>query len=68
MFYLCSLVRSQYLEDGILTTEKAPESLTGCGPELPRGILDCTAAMIVEVRPAIVFYVSLALTFARRSF
>jgi len=32
---------------------EAPESLTGCGPEKPKGFFACTSAMAMEVRPAV---------------
>ena len=35
-------------------TTKAPGSLTGCGPEKPKGFFICTSALIMEVRPAII--------------
>ena len=35
-------------------TFKAPEGLTGCGPEKPKGFFICTSALIMEVRPAII--------------
>ena len=33
---------------------KAPEGLTGCGPEKPKGLLNCTSALVLEVRPAVI--------------
>ena len=48
------LVRFRYLRDQILIHFQAPESLTGCGPEQPKGLFTCTSALIMEVRPAII--------------
>ena len=33
---------------------KAPESLTGCGRESPKGFFECVTALTFEVRPAII--------------
>ncbi len=33
---------------------EAPESLTGCGIEKPRGLFTCTSALVMEVRPAVI--------------
>lgn len=31
---------------------EAPDSLTGCGREQPKGFFACTSALVMEVRPA----------------
>jgi len=41
-----------YLGDQTQTTFEAPESLTGCGPEKPKGFFACTSALVMEVCPA----------------
>lgn len=33
---------------------EAPESLTGCGTENPRGLFTCTSALVMEVRPRVI--------------
>ena len=33
---------------------EAPESLTGCGTERPRGLFTCTSALVMEVRPDVI--------------
>ena len=50
-FRLAQLGRISVLGRGHANVRKAPESLTGCGHEMPKGVLERTSGLFVEVRP-----------------